>query len=152
MNILDLIDLLDDDLGDYPYQLKYVSRISSYKKYKNPKLKILKSSIETERINSDGKDIWNVKYTYNKNGVLQSVKKMSEDGEVSYERKLISKNATKYKYKTYKNVESRYEDNNEVTFDVGKNTYSILQSHFQFGLVKEETSQLNFIFYKREFF
>ncbi|MCT2408071.1 hypothetical protein NZD88_11020 [Chryseobacterium antibioticum] len=149
-NMLDLVDLLDDGLGDYPYQLKYLNKITSYKKYKNLDFKILKAVIKTNRTQSDGKDMWNVTYKYNNDNTLQLVTKISTDGEFAFEKKLLSKNGTEYKYKVHNNVESKYEDNDEVTFDVNKNTYSIVQNHFQFGLVKEEISQIKRILFTQE--
>ena len=149
-NILDLTDLLDDNLGDYPYQLRYLNRISSYKKYKNQDFKIIKATVKTSRTQSDEQDTWNVIYKYDKSNILQSVAKTSTDGEISFEKKLLSKKNTEYKFKVHNNVESRYEDNDEITFDVNKNTYSRMQSHFQFGLVKEETSQLKTILFRKE--
>jgi len=141
-NILDLIDLLDDDLGDYPYQFNYLLKITSNRKYKNKKLKILSAKIYTTRTQSDIQDIWNVEYKYNKNGILIYVIKKSIDREISYEKKLLFQNGREYKYKIYSNIESRFEDNNEITFDIDKSTYNAILSHFQFGNVKEEISQL----------
>ncbi|MCJ7934545.1 MAG: hypothetical protein MUW56_13170 [Chryseobacterium sp.] len=149
-NILDLVDLLDDNLGDYPYQFKYLSRISSYKKYKDHNVTIIKASLKTNRTQSDEKDTWNVMYTYDKNNILQSIIKKSTDGEAAFEKKMVSKSGTEYKYKVRNNVESRYEDKDEITFDINKHTYSLIQSHFQFGLVKEETSQVKSISFKKE--
>ncbi|KFF74993.1 hypothetical protein HX13_08595 [Chryseobacterium sp. P1-3] len=71
-------------------------------------------------------------------------------GRFLLKKKLLSKKNTEYKFKVHNNVESRYEDNDEITFDVNKNTYSRMQSHFQFGLVKEETSQLKTILFRKE--
>ncbi|MDP9958122.1 hypothetical protein [Epilithonimonas hungarica] len=141
-NILDLIDLLDDDLGDYPYQFKDLLKITSNNKYKNSKLKILSAKIYTTRTQSDTQDIWNVNYKYNKNGVLMYLIKKSNDEEIGYEKKLLSQKGREYKYKIYSNVESRFEDNNVIAFDTDKNTYNAILSHFQFGKVKEEISQL----------
>ena len=149
-NILDLTDLLDDNLGDYPYQLKYLNRISSYKKYKKQNFKIISATLKTIRTQSDEQDPWSVIYKYDKNNILQSVTKTSTDGETYFEKKLVSKKNTEYKYKVHNNVESRYEDNDEITFDVNKNTYSVTQNHFQFGLVKEETAQIKTILFKKE--
>ncbi|MDQ0594001.1 hypothetical protein QFZ37_002370 [Chryseobacterium ginsenosidimutans] len=147
-NILDLVDFLDDNLGDYPYQLNYILKISSNKKYRNNKLKILSAKIYTTRTQSESRDIWKVNYNYNKNGILISVIKKTNDGELGFEKKLIYKKATEYKYKIHKNVESRYEDNNNITFDINKDTYNVLQNHFQSGLIKEEISQLKRILYQ----
>lgn len=147
-NILDLVDLLDDRLGDYPYQLDYLSKISSNKKYKNEKFKIISAKINTTRTQSGTLDTWSVSYNYNKSDILISIVKKSTEGEIGFEKKLLSHKGTEYKYKIYSNVESRFEDNNEVIFDVDKNTYSGMQSHFQIGIVKEEVSQLKRTFYK----
>ncbi|MCU7618758.1 hypothetical protein NZ698_16300 [Chryseobacterium sp. PBS4-4] len=141
-NILDLIDLLDDDLGDYPYQFNYLLKITSQRKYKNKKLKILSAKIYTTRTQSDIQDIWNVGYKYNKNGALMYVIKKSIDKEISYEKRLLFQKKGEYKYKIYSNVESRFENNNVITFDIDKNTYTAIRSHFQFGNIREETSQL----------
>ena len=149
-NILDLIDFLDDNLGDYPYQLNYLTRISSYKKYKNNKLKILSAKLQTKRTQSDNQDIWNVTYNYNKKNILVSVIKKTNDNEISFEKKLVLKKGTEYKYKIRNNVESRFEDNNEITFDIIKHTYNKLQNHFQYGIIKEEISQTKRILYQKE--
>ena len=148
-NILDLIDFLDDNLGDYPYQLSYLKKISSYKKYKNNKLKILSAKIQTKRIQSDNQDIWNVIYNYNKSNILVSVIKKTIDNEIGFEKKLLFKKGTEYKYKIRNNVESRFEDNDVRTFDIIKNIYNELHNHFQFGKIKEEISQTRIIFWEK---
>ena len=149
-NILDLVDLLEDILGDYPYQLEFLKRVSSNKKYKNKDFKILKANISTQRSQSNLQDIWSVSYTYNKDNILTSVIKTSTENDLGFEKKLLSKKATEFKYKIFNNVESRFEDNDEITFDIKKNTYAALQSHFQYGLVKEEISQLKRVLYIKE--
>lgn len=149
-NILDLVDLLDDVLGDYSYKFEYLKRISSNKKFKNRNFKIINAKIFTHRMQSNKQDIWNVNYSYNSDDVLTLVTKRSTKNDLSFEKKLLAKKGGEYKYKTYNNVENRFEDNNELTFDVEKNTYSVLQSHFQFNSIKEEISQLNRILYKKE--
>lgn len=141
-NVLDLGDFLDDNLGDYPYQLPYLLKISSNKKYKNNNLKITSAKLFTTRTQSGMNDIWNVKYNYDKKGNLLSVIKKSEEEEIAYEKRLSEKKGTKYKYKIDCNVESRFNDKSEIIFDTDKNTYNIIQSHFQFGTVTEETSQM----------
>ncbi|MFC6269767.1 hypothetical protein [Frigoriflavimonas asaccharolytica] len=148
-NALDLIDLLDDLLGDYPYQFIYLKRVSSNKKYQIKNYKISKAKIKTNRTQSEIADIWNVTYTYDKNNILLSILKKSTDNVVAFEKKLIQKKGSQYKFKIYNNVESRYEDNNEISFDIKKNTYISLQHHFQFGIVKEEISQLKRVLYKK---
>lgn len=150
LNILDLVDLLDDLLGDYSYQLEFLQRISSNKKYKNKDFKIIKAKISTQRSQSNLEDIWNVTYGYNKENILSSVIKKSKENDLNFEKKLLSKKGMEYKYRIYRNVESRFEDNNVITFNVLNNTYNALYSHFQFGLVKEEISQLKRILYKKE--
>lgn len=146
-NILDLIDFLDDNLGDYPYQFSYLIKISSYKKYKNNKLKILSAKIQTKRTESNNQDIWNVTYNYNKKNILVSVIKKTIDNEIGFEKKLVFKKGTEYKYKIRNNVESRFEDNDEITFDIIKNTYNLFQNHFQYGKIKEEISQIKRVLY-----
>jgi hypothetical protein len=149
-NILDLIDFLDDNLGDYPYQLSFLKKISSYKKYKNNKLKILGAKIQTNRTQSDNQDIWNVTYNYNKKNILISVIKKTIDNEIGFEKKLVFKNGSEYKYKIRNNVESRFEDNDEIMFDIIKNTYNSLQNHFQYGKIKEEISQTKRVLYQKK--
>lgn len=148
-NILDFVDLLDDNLGDYPYQFDSLSKISSYKKYRNNRLKILSAKIYTSRTQSDTKDTWSVSYNYNNRDVLMSVTKKSNVGEIGFEKKLLSHKGTEYRYKIYSNSESRFEDKNEITFDIDKNTYNAIQSHFQFGLIKEEISQIERTYYNK---
>ncbi|MFQ6603902.1 hypothetical protein, partial [Flavobacterium sp. C3NV] len=48
-NIADIIDLLDDMLGDYPYQIDYLKDFSSKNKYNSKDNKILKARIITFR-------------------------------------------------------------------------------------------------------
>lgn len=148
-NVLDLIDLLDDNLGDYPYQFSYLKRISSNKKYKSKNFKIIRAKTVTNRTQSDLADIWNITYKYDQNNNLTSVIKKSTEDEVGFEKKLLFKKGSEFKYKIFNNVETRYEDNDEITFDIQKNTYNSLQNHFQFGLVKEETSQLKRTLYQK---
>ena len=148
-NILDLVDLLDDRLGDYPYQFDYLSKISSNKKYKNEKFKIISAKINTTRTRSGTLDTWSVSYNYNKRDILISIMKKSTEGEIGFEKKLLSHKGTEYKYKIHHNEENRFEDNDEVIFDVDKNTYNAIQSHFQFGLIKEEISQIKRLYYKK---
>ena len=149
-NILDLIDFLDDNLGDYPYQLSFLKKISIYKKYKNNKLKILGAKIQTNRTQSDNQDVWTVTYNYNKKNILISVIKKTIDNEIGFEKKLVFKNGSEYKYKIRNNVESRFEDKYEITFDFIKNTYNSLQNHFQYGKIKEEISQTKRVLYQKK--
>lgn len=149
-NILDIVDLLDDILGSYPYQFNHLTKVSSNKKYKGKNFKITKAKIWTVRTQSDIIDIWDVNYEYDKNNVLTSVIKKSVENELGFEKKLLSKKESRYKYKIYNNVESRYVDNDEIIFDVEKNTYNAFLSHFQVGLVKEKTSHLERIFHKKD--
>ena len=137
-------------MGDYPYQLSYLRKISSYKKYKNNKLKILSAKIQTKRTQSDNQDIWNVTYNYNKRNILVSVIKKTVDNEIGFEKKLVFKNGSEYKYKIRNNVESRFEDNDEITFDIIKNTYNSLQNHFQYGIIKEDISQTKRVLYQKK--
>lgn len=148
-SILDLVDLLDDNLGDYPYQFAYLNKISTNNKYFNKNFKIKKAKIITNRTQSNQQDIWNVTYCYDKDNVLKSVSKKSLDNEVSFEKKLLLKKGTEYIYKIYINVESRYEDNDELTFDIKNNDFKLLHSRFHFGSLREENLVLERILFQK---
>jgi hypothetical protein len=150
-NIPDLVDLLDDMLGDYPYQMVYLKDFSSNNKYRYNNNKILKAHITTIRNQVDDyKDVWDVMYLYNNKNILSSVIKKSKDEGIQFKKELIQSNGIKYKYKVFRNVESRFQDDNIITFNLKENTYEEYQKHFQFGLVKETSSRVTRIFYQKK--
>jgi hypothetical protein len=148
-NIADLVDFLDDHLGDYPYQLQYINALNSYKKYHTANYKIMSASIVTLREANDYLDKWKVNYGYNKSNVLNSISQISTEQEVRFEKKLISNQGSLYRYYEHRNIESRFEDQDSVSFDINKNTYTASLSHFQFGLIKQEISKLDRVLYKK---
>ncbi|OXG07092.1 hypothetical protein B0A64_09775 [Flavobacterium araucananum] len=149
-NIADLVDLLDDMLGDYPYQMSYLRDFSSNNKYRLNNNRILKADIVTFRNQvSDYKDDWEVNYLYNSKNILSSVIKKSNE-EVQFKKELIKSDGLEYEYRLFRNVENRFEDNDIIKFNLKKNTYEEYNKHFQFGLLKEISTKLKRVFYKKE--
>lgn len=147
LNIPDLIDFLEDFLTGYNLDdLKY---ISSYAKYKHKDFKIIKGYMESHRSQaSDYLDKWNLKFTYNKAGTLESVLKESTEGDQELEKKLVSANKDIFKYTKHTNVESRLITDYEILIDANKNSYDEKVTSFQVGLGKETRYEIKQISYK----
>ncbi|WP_241331355.1 hypothetical protein [Chryseobacterium arthrosphaerae] len=147
LNIPDLIDFLEDFLTGYNLDdLKY---IASYGKYKRKDFRIIKGYMESYRSQaSDYLDKWNVKFTYNKAGILQNLLKESTEGDQEIEKKLVSANKGIFKYTKHTNVESRLITDREILIDTNRNRYDEKVTSFQVGLGKETRYETVRISYK----
>ena len=136
-NISTLVDFMDDFLQEYIYDLEKLRYISSREKYVNKDFKILKATMKT--INGQAEDIttnWKIHYTY-KNGVPASVEQATND-ETRYRKTLMNHNKGLFTYKVYWQVDERYSDDKEVTFDIANKQYVEKGTYFQVGLNKEK--------------
>ncbi|WP_433763529.1 hypothetical protein [Flavobacterium ginsenosidimutans] len=147
LNIKDLVDLLEDFLEDY--NLEDLKFISSNEKYKHRDFKLLKAYMESYRSQAtDYLDKWNIKFSYNKKGVLNYVLKKSAEDDQSLEKKLIISKDKTFKYLICRNNESRLIVNSEESFNTSKNSYNSKISAFQVGLGKETKYEIKRIVYK----
>lgn len=80
-NITEIVDFLDDKLGDYflPDEIFLIGSKSKYKK----KFRIKNATIKTIKAYSDGFDSWKVSFLYDKKGILKNQKNQIND-EFSY--------------------------------------------------------------------
>ncbi|MFZ4927552.1 hypothetical protein [Chryseobacterium sp. Mn2064] len=147
LNIPDLIDFLEDYLTVYDLEdLKY---ILSYEKYKYNDFKILKAVMESYRTQAtDYLDKWNVKFVYDKSGILKYVLKESTEGDKEMEKKLTFSNKGIFKYTKHTNVESRLVTDNEILIDSNKHIYEEKVSSFQVGLGKETQYEIKQVSFK----
>lgn len=124
-NITEIIDFLDDNLGNY-FLSDEIFLMSSKSKYKN-KFQILRAKVKTIKSDSDGLDFWKISYHYDKNGLL-SMKKINEKEEFS----LIKKR--------------KYIDFEKIIFHIEENTAkrsTITQQELFFLSKKQKISQQN---------
>lgn len=100
-NITEIVDFLEDKLGDYflPDEIFLIGSKSKYKK----KFRIKNATIKTIKADSDGFDSWKVSFLYDKKGILKIQKKQIND-EFSY-------------IKTRK-----YIDSEKIIFEIEENT------------------------------
>ncbi|MFQ6603687.1 hypothetical protein, partial [Flavobacterium sp. C3NV] len=94
-------------------------------------------------------DLWDVSYSYNSKNILTSVIKKSNE-EVQFKKELIKSDGIEYNYKVFRNIESRFEDNDIIKFNLKKNSYEEYNKHFEFGIIRETFTKLKRIYYKRE--
>lgn len=124
-NITEIIDFLDDNLGNY-FLSDEIFLMSSKSKYKN-KFQILRAKVKTIKSDSDGLDFWKISYHYDKNGLL-SMKKINEKEEFS----LIKKR--------------KYIDFEKIIFHIEENTAkrsTITQQELFFLSKKQKINQQN---------
>ncbi len=136
-NISELIDLIDDFLDEDIFKLADLKYFSSKEKYRNKDFRILKAKITTA--NAQNEDIitkWTINYSYNKEGVLVSVNQKSKD-ETRYSKTLVNHTGTIFSYKVYRQMDERFSDDKEITFDIAQNKYSDKGTYLQIGLNKE---------------
>lgn len=147
-NIPNLVDFLEDFLDDY--NLDNLKFITSNEKYKHQNFKIQKAHLESYRSQaSDYLDKWDVNFSYNKRGLLNYLKKESEEeGDIALEKKLILNKKGSFKYTIHKNNESRLITDVENTFDLSKKIYNEKMTAFQVGLGRESRSITQRISYK----
>ncbi|TRX30451.1 hypothetical protein FNW52_20120 [Flavobacterium sp. ZT3R18] len=147
LNILDLIDFLEDFLQDY--NLEDLKFISSNEKYKHKDFKLIKAYMESYRSQaSDYLDKWNVKFLYNKEGILNYLLKESTEGDQSLEKKIVFSKKDTFKYLINRNNESRLITTNEKSFNINTNSYDEKVTALQVGLGKETKYEIKRTVYK----
>lgn len=147
LSIPDLIDLLEDFLQDY--NLDEIKYISSNTKYKNKNFRVIKAYMESYRSQApDYLDKWNVKFIYDKRGVLSSLLKESIEGDQALEKKIISYKDNMFKYSIHRNNESRLITDSEELFNIKTNSYNEKITSTQIGLGKETKYDIERITYK----
>ncbi|WP_312512202.1 hypothetical protein [Chryseobacterium culicis] len=148
LHIPDLIDFLEDFLPGYNLaDLKY---ISSYEKYKHKDFKILKGYMESYRTQaSDYLDQWNLKFSYDDNGMPKYILKESVEGDQELEKKMILSTKGTLKYNLHTNIESRLITDSEIFIDPNKNRYDEKVNSVQVGLGKETRYEVKQLSYKR---
>ncbi|MFJ1492377.1 hypothetical protein [Capnocytophaga canis] len=124
-NITEIVDFLDDKLGDYflPDEIFLIGSKSKYKK----KFRIKNATIKTIKADSDGFDSWKVSFLYDKKGILKNQKKQIND-EFSY-------------IKTRK-----YIDSEKIIFEIEENTAkrnTITQQEIFFSNQQQKMEQQN---------
>lgn len=143
LDITELSDFLEYFLPEYNLEnLKY---LISKSKYQNPKFRILKGYMETNRSQaSDYIDKWNITFDYDKEGYLSYISKKSIEEDNGFERKLVSKKNGVFKYKLYRNNESRLISDGEEVFNVTNNSVFSLKTNVeQISLGVEKTYEIN---------
>ncbi|BAP31786.1 uncharacterized protein CHSO_2749 [Chryseobacterium sp. StRB126] len=135
-NIGSLIDLMDDFLQEYSFNLDHLRYLNPRVKYKNRNFKILKAEMTT--VNGQNESIitnWKIYYSY-KNGILFSVEQKTKD-ETRFKKELIRKNGSIFSYKVYWQVDERFSDDKTVIFDTAKDQHSEKGTYFQVGRNRE---------------
>lgn len=115
LNIPNLADLIEEFLEDY--DLVELRNITSNLKYNQKKFRIRKAVSQTTREQaSDYIDNWNINFKYNKKGNLINVSKISREGDVNLEKKLLSEQNGQYRYQIYRNFESTLTVDKKISF------------------------------------
>jgi YD repeat-containing protein len=113
-NILVLLKLLEDNIGDYPIENLLPLLMGKPGASSN---QIKQAKITTQRNQSDSiRDTWTCSYDYDNAGRLISVK-AAADNEVRFQ-KTVAYNSRNISIKTYRNIEDRQITNRKVSFDV----------------------------------
>lgn len=135
-NIGALIDLMDDFLQEYSFNLDHLRCLNPRTKYKNKDFKILKAKMTT--VNGQNESIitdWKICYSY-KNGIPFSVEQKTKD-ETRFKKEWVSNNDHIFSYKVYWQVDERFSDDKTVIFDTAENQYSEKGTYFQVGRNRE---------------
>lgn len=136
-----LVDLLDDFLEEYIYDLEQLKYLSSREKYKNKDFKILKAEITT--VNGQNESInthWKVYYSY-KDGILVSVEQEVKD-ETRYKKRLLNHTGQAFTYTVFRQIDERFSDDKKITFNTVHNEYAENGTYFQVGINKETDYEL----------
>lgn len=124
-NITEIIDFLDDELGNYflPAEIFLIGSKSKYRK----KFRIKNATIKTIKADSDGLDSWKISFLYDKKGILEIQKKEIDD-EISYLKR------------------RKYIDFEKIIFEIEENTVkrnTITQQEIYLSNKKQKIKQQN---------
>ncbi|MFK8303741.1 hypothetical protein ACI75Y_12650 [Capnocytophaga stomatis] len=124
-NITEIIDFLDDELGNYflPAEIFLIGSKSKYRK----KFRIKNATIKTIKVDSDGLDSWKISFLYDKKGILE-IQKKGIDDEISYLKR------------------RKYIDFEKIIFEIEENTVkrnTITQQEIYLSNKKQKIKQQN---------
>lgn len=124
-NITEIIDFLDDELGNYflPAEIFLIGSKSKYRK----KFRIKNATIKTIKADSDGLDSWKISFLYDKKGILE-IQKKGIDDEISYLKR------------------RKYIDFEKIIFEIEENTVkrnTITQQEIYLSNKKQKIKQQN---------
>ena len=119
-DISEILDFLDDCLGDY-FLLEDLFLVSSKSKYRF-NYKILKAVLVTQKQQSDGFEKWLVFYIYDEKGIVSITKKAYKKGEnyadISFFKERLSTNPNSFSFSiTEANVKSMEETQKTISLD-----------------------------------
>lgn len=148
LNLLDLIDFLEDHLTDY--NIKDLEFMISYEKYKHSNFIILDTYQESHRSQAEHYiDKWNIKYVYNKKGVLINLIKKSSEEDISFIKNLTSYKKGVFVYSSEENVESRLITKIKKTFNPFNYNYKEEINSIQLNRNRESYYVIHFTLLKK---
>lgn len=129
-NITEIIDFLDDELGNYflPDEIFLIGSKSKYKK----KFRIKNAIIKTIKADSDELDSWETSFLYDKQGILE-IKKKGIDDEISYLKRRKYIDFDKIIFEIEENTVKRNTITQQEIY-LSNNKQKVKQKNFQYGL------------------
>ena len=101
-SVIAVLKLLEDNIADYPIEQALMLTLFAPQTRKA----IRSARISTQRSKSELIDVWNCVYSYDKNGLLQSVTAASTE-ETRFQKKMSYLNQKLTKMQLYRSIESR---------------------------------------------